>query len=215
MTRINVAIIDTNQEFISRLTRYLDSSKDILVVSTVTKKSQALKLPEIYDIDIMLIDINLGEKGCEGISVANEIVTSYFQKPKLIMLTNYNDEELVRKSFIAGAVYYILKSNYKMLPVIIRQIHNNDFPIESVIRDYADLMKDKILKSKFLLSDSEIAIYKLAEKGGKKSKIIEDLYISESTYKKHVNSILKKIKSAKNIRQAVEKFKEYFVAYKS
>lgn len=180
MTKINVAIVNENQEFLTTMIRCLNRSENIFVVGTATTKGQALKLPEIYDVDIMLIDIGLGVN-YEGILVANQIVTSYFSKAKLIMLTNYNDEELVRKSFLAGAVYYVLKTDFKLLPDIIEHIYNNDFPMESIIKDYADLMKDKILKSNFLLSDAEIVIYKLTEKGENKTKIIEKLHISEST----------------------------------
>jgi len=207
--KINVAIVDDNQEFLRSMMRYLGLSKDILVVGTATTKEEALKLPEIYNIDIMLMDINISENKCDGILAANQILTNYLQKPKIIMLTDHNNKDLVQRSFLAGAVYYVLKTDFKSLPNTIRHIYNNDFPVGSVLKDCSDLMKDKVLKSEFLLSDTEIVIYKLVENGNSQSKIVRELYISESTYKKHVNHILRKIK-ATSIKKAIDKYKEIF-----
>ena len=209
MEKISVAIVDDNQEFLRSMMRFLGLSKDISVVATATTKEEALKLSEIYNIDIMLMDINLSENKCDGILAANQILTNYLQKPKIIMLTDHNNNDLVQRSFLAGAVYFVLKTNFKSLPNTIRHIYNNDFPVGAVLKDYCDLMKNKILKSKFLLSDTEIVIYNLVEKGNAQSEIIRELYISESTYKKHVNHILRKIK-ATSIKKAIDKYKEIF-----
>jgi two-component system response regulator DevR len=207
VVQIKIAIVDDDQEFLKTITKYLSKSIDMLVISTATTKEQALKLPEIYDLDIMLMDINLTENKCDGILIANQILAKYLKKPKLIMLTNYNDKELIQNSFLAGAFYYVLKTSFKSLPDTIRNIHNNDSPINTIIQDYSNLVKDNILKSKFMLSDTEIVIYKLAEKGDSQSGILKKLYICESTYKKHVNNILKKIK-ATSIKRAVDIFQK-------
>jgi DNA-binding NarL/FixJ family response regulator len=205
VTKINVALIDGDQEFLKNMAMYLNRSEDILVAGTASTKEQALKLPEIYDIDIILTDIVLSGNNCEGIIVANQIHTNYLQEIKIIMLTAYNNKEFIQKAFLAGAVYYVLKTNFKVLPTIIRNIYNDNFPVETVIRDYADFMKNKLLKAKYMLSDTETLIYKLVEKGNTQSAIIEQLYISESTYKKHVNNILKKFNETR-MKKAIERF---------
>lgn len=207
MNRIKVALVDNNRLFLKSMSRYLNRSKDILVVGTATTKEEALKIPAVYDIDVALINIALSKDKCDGIFVANQILTNDLRNIKVIMITESKDKELIRKSFIAGAVFYVLKTDYRLLPDIIRKIYTNNFPVETVVKEYADFMKGEILKSKYLLSDTEILIYKLVEKGSVQSEIIERLYISESTYKKHVNSILKKLNETR-LKRAIDKFNE-------
>jgi CheY-like chemotaxis protein len=65
-------------------------------------------------VDIILMDINLSENNMDGYMPAAEI--SQTKIVKIIMLTSIESEEVIRNSFTAGAVNYILKSNYTEIP---------------------------------------------------------------------------------------------------
>ena len=119
------------------------------------------------------------------------------------MLTSINDKHIIENAYIAGAVNYVMKNNYKEIPALIRNIANNITPNEILAKDYMRLRVNELLSS---LTHQEKEIFKLFNAGNNKKEIQKIMFISEYTLKNHIHSIIRKL-NVKTIHEAVEKVK--------
>ncbi len=147
------------------------------------------------------MDINLSENLKDGVAAALEI--KEFSNAKIIMLTSYNDDELIKDSFEVGAVDYLLKEDYLDLPNTIRKTFNNRSSIQVILDDYARLKKDERLRE---LTTAEKEVFELMEQGLSHSQIAAKLSKTNNTLRTQVKNILKKL-GAKNSKEAIKKIK--------
>lgn len=181
------------------MTQYLNSKEDIAVAGTAMNKKEAVRLAASIDFDIALMDINLNGKVMEGIQATAEI--SRLAKGKVIMLTAFDDRDLIYRSFNAGAVNYINKTDYDSIPHVIRSSYKKRTPVEVLLQDYYRLRKEEQLSS---LTPAEREIFNLMEEGYTQSKMMKHSFKSERTIKNQVNRILKKL-GVKSSKDALEK----------
>lgn len=201
METIKIGIVEDDSAWIKIISSYLNNENDILVGWAASNKEDAVKMALNFDVDVILMDISLGSNDCNGITATFEICQK--KNVKIIMLTSHEDETLIRNSFTAGAVNYILKSEYSNLANSIRSTHFNHSPIEAILKEYNMLKEEKELK---VLTPAERAIYDMIEKGYTQLEIQEKLFKSEHTLKNQINAILKKI-GTKTCKEAIRKVK--------
>ncbi len=177
----------------------MDNEEDLCVVAIASTQKDAMEMAENKDVDIILMDINLSENNMDGVYAAAEI--SQTKNVKIIMLTSIESEEVIRNSFTAGAVNYILKSNYTEIPSAIRAVHNKVSPVEVLLKEYSRMKEEEQVAA---LSNAEKEILNLVRKGYSQSKISEVLFKSPGTIKAQINKLLKKM-NVSNCKQAIKK----------
>ena len=99
---IRVAIVEDDPVWLALMTDYLSREQDMKVVATADSKDSAMSLAEgPVIVDVVLMDINLSGNLCDGIVAA----LHFFEKSsaKVIMLTVYNEKQLVTNAITAGA----------------------------------------------------------------------------------------------------------------
>jgi two-component system, NarL family, response regulator DevR len=207
--KIRVVIIDDDANWIRFLTVNISSNEeDMMIVGSATTVEKAVELVRTLEPDIVLLDINLTENRYDGIDVAYEITKT--SKTKIIMLSHFFSEDLVRESFTAGAVNYLSKSDTHRIPDTIRTIYKGASVIEILARDYGRLKvserKEKILN---ILSDAEKEIMNLYIMGYKRKDIASSLGKTEDTIKNQVSSSYKKLKIG-NRKELLAKLQFYF-----
>lgn len=201
MGKIRVAIVEDDLEWIELLKIILFKEKDILLVGVASNKDEAVRLSQALEqIDVFLVDINLTENNLDGIFVANELREQNYAG-KVIMLTSMMDEEVIRKSFVAGVSNYILKKNAPELPALIRNAYAERTPIEILANDYCRLKQEEQLKN---LTPAERELFELAENGLTRMEMEQKLLKSENTIKGQIKKVLRKLE-ATNIKEAVRK----------
>ena len=99
-SRIRVLLADDQAMLLSALSTILTAQEDIEVTATATSGAEAVKSALAHHIDVAILDIRM--PGMDGISAAQAILE---RKPecRIIMLTTFNDEELVAQSISTGA----------------------------------------------------------------------------------------------------------------
>lgn len=199
--KIRVAIVEDDPVWIESLTFLLNNEKDIEVVTQATNKDDAVKLAKSTEVDVFLMDINLNENEADGIYAAAEIYQ--LKQSKIIMLTSLEDEEVVKNSFIAGAVNFLSKDNYSDVPSLVRSVHNRHSPFEVVLKDYHRLKEQEQL---YALTPAEREILELIQEGYSQTMISGMLYKTLGTLKSQVNKILKKL-GVSNTKEAIKKIK--------
>ena len=199
---IRVAIVEDDPVWLALMTDYLSREQDMKVVATADSKDSAMSLAEgPVIVDVVLMDINLSGNLCDGIVAA----LHFFEKSsaKVIMLTVYNEKQLVTNAITAGACNYIQKDNYREIPSAIRLAHQGSNPLESMLEDYRMLRELDIVKD---LSPSEREILSLAKDGLTRVQMEETLHKSENTIKTQVKSIISKMQ-VKSLKEAVSRLR--------
>lgn len=201
MSIIKIGIVEDDAQWQKILSNYLNAYDDFQVVWIASEKDTAIRLARETEknTDVIIMDINLSFDERDGIYATFEICSN--KDTKIIVLTSYDEGQIIRDAFTAGAVNYILKENIKELPEAIRSTLNGKTPIEELLKEYKDLKKEALLKQ---LTRSERKLFDLLEKGKSKAEITKILYKTENTVKSQINSILKKL-NAKTSKDAVEK----------
>jgi NarL family two-component system response regulator LiaR len=202
MEQIRVALVEDDSDWWKIIETIIGKEDDMILIGCGKTKEEALKLSEVLDhIDIFLIDINLTNNNLDGIYAALELKEN--RNLKIIMLTSMSDEEVIQKSFAAGAVDYILKKDVNRIAEIIRSTYEGTTPIQALIKDYNRLKDEEQLKE---LTTAERQVYDLVEKGYSRKEMQKKLVKSENTLKNQIKNILKKL-SVSSTKEAIRKVK--------
>lgn len=108
MKKIKVCMIDDNRELITLLKEYLSLKEDIEVVFTANNGVDGLVQLERNEVDVVLLDIIMPHlDGLAVLTRLREIKTS--NMPKVIMLTAFGQEDVMKKAAELGASYFMMK----------------------------------------------------------------------------------------------------------
>ncbi|UMB53232.1 response regulator transcription factor [Lutibacter sp. A64] len=156
------------------------------------------KLEVNHNIDVILMDIQMPEM--DGIT-ATEIIKSKYPHIKIIMLTVFDDDENIFKAIKAGANGYLLKEiDAENLHKCILEVLNGGAPMTpSIALKTLNLLRNPIIIDtsneieKIKLTNRETEILEHLSKGLNYNEIAENLIISPSTVRKHIENIYKKL----------------------
>jgi DNA-binding NarL/FixJ family response regulator len=139
--------------------------------------------------EIVLMDIEL--PGMNGIQGARMIKEKH-PHTEVIMVTVYEDSELVFEALKAGASGYITKSaNYLELLTALEEITKGGAPMSSRI---ARMVIDNFhVNPNSPLTKRETEILQLISEGKTYTQISEELFISKETAKTHIKNIYSKL----------------------
>ncbi len=170
------------------------------------------QLEDNHNIDVILMDIQMPVMN--GIK-ATELIKKRYPQIKVIMLTVVDDDDYVFKSIKAGANGYLLKEiDPKSLYDSIQEVLNGGAPMTpSIALKTLKLLRganlqsfENVDKEKVQLSKRETEILTHLSKGLNYHQIAENLIISPSTVRKHIENIYKKLQ-VHNKMEAVLKAK--------
>ncbi|WP_433947002.1 response regulator [Paenibacillus sp. SN-8-1] len=202
MDKIRVLLVEDDPDWKKIIETLLNREEDMELVGYAKTKEETIRLSNaIKQIDVFLIDINLTDNNLDGIYTALELKDH--GNWKMIMLTSINDDEVIKNSFVAGAVNYVLKKNVCEIPSLIRRLYLEQSPLEILVKDYCRLKQEEQLKE---LTPAEREVYDLVEKGYTRTEIEKRLVKSENTLKCQIKKILKKLHSP-TTKEAVKKVK--------
>lgn len=163
------------------------------------------KLAEDTTVDVVLMDIQMPEM--DGIETTR-VISERFPQIKVIMLTVLDDEESIFQAILAGANGYLLKDeNPRVLLESIVSIVEGGAPMSAGIASKALRLLRNPLKpaekksetEKPELSLREIEVLNQLSKGMDYKQIAENLIISPSTVRKHIENIYGKLKAHNKI----------------
>jgi len=163
------------------------------------------KLAEDTNVDVVLMDIQMPEM--DGIE-ATRIISERYPQIKVIMLTVLDDEESIFQAILAGANGYLLKDeNPRVLLQSILSIVDGGAPMSSgialkalrLLRNPIKPNEEKFDTKKPELSPREIDVLNQLSKGMDYKQIAENLIISPSTVRKHIENIYSKLQAHNKI----------------
>lgn len=135
---------------------------------------------------------------------------------KWVMLAGHFEGEVVCEAYSAGAVDYIVKSDFGRMSAIIRDAYHDRSPIRAEVAGYVreEIRRLKALerayqvdKMKSQLTPTELAILQLIASGHTQKEIAGIMSVAIKTVKNHVNNILRKT-GEKSSKRVAEKAKD-------
>ena len=187
--RTRIVIIEDNEAVKDGYALILNSHQDYHVVNTYTTAEEGIKnLGKDYP-DIVFTDLDLpGMNGITGIGKIRKLDP----KVQIIVITVYEDSNMVFDALCAGATGYITKSsNHIELLEAVEQIINKGAPMSPKI---ARMVVSSFQRSpNSILSNRETEILSLLATGKTYKITADELHIGMETVKSHVKNIYSKL----------------------
>ncbi|TKI39972.1 response regulator transcription factor [Bacillus mycoides] len=191
MTVIKVMIVEDDPTWMICLSNFINKENDIAVVKKAFNEEEALTVNN-NEIDVAVVDVTLSDDvaNLSGLQVASRLNGKGLEK--IIMLTSWEEKEVILEAFDIGVVNYVTKTSYKDIPDAIREAHNGKVSIHPDVSSVVvgALRKERKLK---VLTPSEREVFELREEGLKKNQIAQKLFKSPETIKAQLKKIKQKI----------------------
>lgn len=206
---IKVAIVDDKRINVQSLIDRIRHSSDFQILFTATDGQDFLykckvseNLPDVVFMDIDMPVMN----GIEAVSVASGLYPSI----RFLMLTVFDDDDIIFEAIKSGAVGYLLKEEKpERLVQYVREVMEFGVvpmspriarkTLQLLTRAQVDINKSK----EEVLSERELDILRNLINGLDYKQISERLFISPNTVRTHISNIYKKL-HVNNKAQAIK-----------
>jgi DNA-binding NarL/FixJ family response regulator len=203
---IRVSIVEDDPMTREGFVKILRHAPEIVCLGTYASVEEAEReIPKIMP-DVVLMDINLG--GGSGIECVVALKRAH-PTLQFLMVTTYDDSEMIFNSLRAGASGYLLKRSAatELLTAIV-EVHNGGSPMSmqiarKVVSHFHQIRKPA--SDVELLTEREQGILALLAKGLPYKQIADQLCISPSTVHGHLHKIYGKL-HVQSRTEAVVKF---------
>ena len=194
---IRVMIVDDHTIVREGIKALLDIQEGIDVVAEARSSIECLQKMEAALPDVVLMDLKM--PGIDGIETTR-LVKKKYPQVKVILLTNYDDEEYVIASIKSGADGYVLKDVKKgdLAEIIHGVFRNRAFIDPTVTRKlfhsirHSDTAKEAPA-TRPVLSQRELQILTHLVEGKSNKDIANSVNLAPDTIKSHLKNIYQKL----------------------
>ncbi|QPC83725.1 response regulator transcription factor [Phototrophicus methaneseepsis] len=186
---IRLLIVDDHAMVRRGLATFLKASHDFELVGEAGNAIDALRLCEQVHPHVVLMDLMMPEMS--GIDAIPAVLEAH-PDVKIIALTSFKEQHLIRAALRAGATSYLLKNvSAEKLSAAIRATYSG-MPILSP--ELTDVLTNQEEEDHFAeLTQREREVLTYMVEGLSNEEIAQELVLSASTVKNHVSSILAKL----------------------
>jgi DNA-binding NarL/FixJ family response regulator len=207
---INVMLVDDQNLVRKGVRSLLELSEEIEVVAEASDGAEAIRMiPEVKP-DVVLLDMRM--PGLSGIDVLREL-SQNDALPPTIILTTFDDDEVVLAGISLGAKGYLLKDiALADLVNAIKTVSEGGSIVkpavtQRLLKGLENLQNDfSSLDQPDPLTDRETEILRLMAGGYSNKEIANSLGVAEGTVKNHVSNILSKMGVRDRTRAVLKAF---------
>lgn len=202
---IHVMLVDDHVFWRRGVQQIVDAEEDMSVVAEASNGQEAIDRAIATNPDIILMDVNMPK--VSGVEATRSIADA-LPDVRIVMLTVSDTDENLFESIKAGAVGFLTKDvSPDDVTTAIRESMQGESSLSPFVA--ARMVKyiqrgglEQTRKPPTNLTEREDEILRLIARGARDREIAEQLFISESTVKKHVQNVLRKL-HARNRVEAV------------
>jgi NarL family two-component system response regulator LiaR len=212
---IKILIADDHALVRDGTRRILEAEKDLRVVGEASDGEEAVALASSLEPNVAIVDIAMPK--LDGVEVTRRIKASC-PGTAILVVTAYDDDQLVFGLLEAGAAGYLLKSarGHELVEAV-RALHAGESVLDAAItRKVLDHFmaspgKRERQKASETLTQREIEIMKLLTGGLSNQEIADRLFLSIRTVQGHLATIFGKLGVGSRTEAVVRALKEGWV----
>ena len=211
MTTIRIAVADDHQVVRHGLRLSLELEPDMVIVGEAPTGAEAIAVAGATQPDVMLLDVRLGD--IDGPEVCRRVLLAS-PKTAVVMLTNYQQDELILRSLLAGAKGYVIKDvDLDELKKMIRSVYRGASVLDpkvtkqvisTAISRGAAPHPVGSLPNQAALSETDLAIVRYLSVGLTNKEIGARVHLSPHTVKDHVEKMCEILGVRSRIELVVE-----------
>jgi DNA-binding NarL/FixJ family response regulator len=194
---VRVAVVD-DQTLVRRGIRsLLELSDEVIVVAEAADGDEALTVVDRGDVDVLLLDLRM--PGRDGLSVL-EALRERGDGPPVLVLTTFDDQELVVRALASGARGYLLKDvTLEQLLGAIRTLAAGGSMVQAAVTDRVLRAVDQRpspvggVSTPPPLTPRELEVLRLLAAGCSNAEIGRALHLATGTVKNRVSDVLLKL----------------------
>jgi len=194
MNKIRLLVADDHAILRDGIVSLLSDDDSFTVTGTAANGYEVLEMVGKEDFDVCLLDINM--PGLDGMETARLIRE---KKPllKIIMLTTYNDREIISELIHIGVSGYLLKNSDKqeLAEAIQKVMKGRHYFSEEVEKIILQGLSEKKVTEVIPLTEREMEVVQLLAKEYTNDRIADALHISYRTVETHRKNIMQKTKA--------------------
>lgn len=202
---IRVMLVDDHIFFRRGVQQIVDAEDDMQVVAEAGDGAEAIARVPTARPDVILMDVNMPRT--DGVEATTAIMTAS-PNVRIVMLTVSDTDDHLFESIKAGAIGFLTKDvSPDGVVRAIRETVSGESTLSPFIA--ARLVKyiqrggpEITSRSTANLTDREEEILRLIAQGARDREVADRLIISESTVKKHVQNVLRKLHARNRVEAA-------------
>lgn len=207
MDKISLIVVDDHPMFLAGLQQLFKKQLDFEVIGVAEGAAQLETLLQGRAPTLILMDIEM--PGGDGIE-ATAFVRKHFPSTKVVILTGYDNPDLIFRALKAGAVGYLLKNSRPkdiletLRKVAAGEIFLNPELAGKFLREFQrDQELEEVRRLVQTLTPREEEVLSLVATGATNREISQRLFISELTVKMHLASIFRKLQVNDRTKAAI------------
>jgi DNA-binding NarL/FixJ family response regulator len=207
---ISVCLVDDQTLVRQGIRSLLELSDDIRVAAEAADGAQAVEVIPQAQPDVVLLDMRM--PGMSGLDVLNALAQKNALPPTII-LTTFDDDQLVLAGLKAGARGYLLKDvSLEQLVEAVKTVAGGGSLVAPVVTQRLltglERMQNDFtsLDQPDPLTERETEILRLMASGYSNKEIANSLNVAEGTVKNHVSNILSKLGVRDRTRAVLKAF---------
>src|SRR3954452_1957495 len=191
------AIIADDDPFVRRLVKEALQAYGIVVIAEARTGREAVELTLFYRPDVVLMDVLMPEM--DGIGATRQILSNNPDQ-QVILLTGSVDDEMALLGLRSGAAGFLTKDSVEALPRALHAVARGEAAVSrsltTTLIQYLRTLPEPgpgMRPVHSPLTNREWEVMGLLEQRRSTAEIAEALFISPSTARSHVKSILRKL----------------------
>ena len=199
--RARILLIDDNADHLRGIKELITLETNYDVIGTTTSANIGINLVKKYHPELIIMDVNMPEK--DGLQAIQEIEKLGLDT-RILVLSGYDDADLIFRAMKIGAKGYILKTMASaQLIYAIDEILTGKVYLPSTLSSrFFDYFQRSFKEEASTSSEENLLTYltsreeevlELLTQGNNYKGIAGKLFISETTVKTHVNNIFQKL----------------------
>ncbi len=214
--KIKVMMVDDIEDIREYFGSILEKEPDMELVAKAGSGAESIALAKELKPHVILMDI-LMESPTAGLEAAEQILEDN-PDIKIIILTIQEDDNLLFQAYCVGVMDYILKTDsVSYITDSIRNVYQNQFLLrphvaQKIVGELTRLKEQQksllyVFNIMSSLTNSEFEILCLFFNGSNSRDIAKSRFVSSTTIKSQINSILHKFKM-RNMKEVVHLLKK-------